>query len=650
MNSDIQNWKKLLEAISLERDEEINFHRNEIKELSPQEREKRGRAILDLKANHGGFVLGERTLTDFIKKNNTKQDRTDIRRGDVIRISKMDDPEKEIALGTVWSISKKISIATDSKFPIDKKCLYRIDLAANDITYKRMESAMEKFYENVGPGRRTREKIFKKENRWARFSKKITEPEYLNESQKKAWEIGLKTAEISFIHGPPGTGKTTVATHIACSAANERKDHVLICAPSNTAIDNIAFKLLEFKNKKFLRIGHPARMDQELEKYSLDYKLANTEDRQIIKLRTEAKLAAQELQEIKHPGRSLIRGLSDEEIISLGKRKANTRGLRKNQIKILQNWVYSKKKNNSKFEKLHEEEDKFKDKKIKEARIVLATCSTCGSEVLENHNFDLCILDEASQAPVPLALIPMLISGKTILVGDGKQLSPVVKNREAIKLGLKNTLFEHVEKEKPSNGKMLKIQYRMRDKILSFPNSKWYKNKIKSAEKVFKYKNTLKRGSPIGQSEITAIDTNGLFKENLTKEDHSWKNLQEVQYIAKIIGYLEKEKIKLSNIGVISPYKAQAKELKKISKDIEVHTVDGFQGREKDLIIISLVRSNKNKNIGFLSDEKRLNVSLTRAKKHLVVIGDRNTFSENKIFNELWQFIEKNGNCIKLKK
>ena len=121
MNSDIQNWKKLLEAISLERDEEINFHRNEIKELSPQEREKRGRAILDLKANHGGFVLGERTLTDFIKKNNTKQDRTDIRRGDVIRISKMDDPEKEIALGTVWSISKKISIATDSKFPIDKK-------------------------------------------------------------------------------------------------------------------------------------------------------------------------------------------------------------------------------------------------------------------------------------------------------------------------------------------------------------------------------------------------------------------------------------------------------------------------------------------------------------------------------------------------
>ena len=197
---------------------------------------------------------------------------------------------------------------------------------------------------------------------------------------------------------------------------------------------------------------------------------------------------------------------------------------------------------------------------------------------------------------------------------------------------------------------MLKIQYRMRDKILSFPNSKWYKNKIKSAEKVFKYKNTLKRGSPIGQSEITAIDTNGLFKENLTKEDHSWKNLQEVQYIAKIIGYLEKEKIKLSNIGVISPYKAQAKELKKISKDIEVHTVDGFQGREKDLIIISLVRSNKNKNIGFLSDEKRLNVSLTRAKKHLVVIGDRNTFSENKIFNELWQFIEKNGNCIKLKK
>ncbi len=316
MNLNIQNWKKILQAICLERDEEINFHRKEIEELSPEEREKRGRAILNLKAKHGGFLLGERTLTDFSKNNNSKQDRTDIRRGDVVRISKMDSPEKEITLATVWSISKKISISTDSKFPIERKCLYRIDLAANDITYKRMEYAMEKFYESVGPGRRTREKIFKKENRWMRLSKKITRPDYLNESQKKAWEIGLKTAEISFIHGPPGTGKTTVATHIACSAANERRDHVLICAPSNTAIDNIAFKLLEFKNKNFLRIGHPARMDQQLEEYSLDYKLANTEDRKIVKLRTEAKLAAQEQQEIKHPGRSLVRGLRDEEIIT----------------------------------------------------------------------------------------------------------------------------------------------------------------------------------------------------------------------------------------------------------------------------------------------------------------------------------------------
>lgn len=636
-----------MEAISLERDEEINFHRNEIKELKPEEREKRGRAILNLKGKNAGFVIGERSLTEFTA--NEKKDKTDIRRGDVVRLSKMQEPEKEIALGTVWSISKKISITTESRLKIEKRCLYRIDLAANDITYKRMENAINKFYEPQGSGRRTRDKIFKKENRWGRIPKSIKKPEYLNQSQLKAWEIGLKTREISFIHGPPGTGKTTVATHIANSASNDRKDNILICAPSNTAIDNIAFKLLEMKNNKFLRIGHPARMAEGLEKYCLDYKLENTKDRKIVKLRTEAILAAQELGELKHPGRSLIRGQTDEEIMSLSKKGSNNRGLRKNQIKVLQNWVRSKKKNSSIFENLKEEENRFKEKKIKETKIILATCSTGGSEILENHNFDLCILDEASQAPIPLALITMLISARMILVGDSNQLSPIVKNRKAINLGLKDTLFEYIQKEKPQNGTMLKTQYRMREKILSFPNEQWYGGKIKSDKKVLSYKNILKKTSPFGESEVVGIDTGGLFKENLTKEDHSWKNLKEARYIKKIIDYLEEKKVKPSAIGIISPYKAQTKEIKKKIKEIEVHTVDGFQGREKDLIIISLVRSNKNKNIGFLSDEKRLNVSLTRAKKHLIIIGDKKTFSKNKIFNDLWNFIEKEGKYLKLK-
>jgi len=647
MNSNNQNWKKLMEAISLERDEEINFHRNEIKELKPEEREKRGRAILNLKGKNVGFVIGERSLTEFTA--NEKKDKTDIRRGDVVRLSKMQEPEKEIALGTVWSMSKKISITTESRLKIEKRCLYRIDLAANDITYKRMENAINKFYEPQGSGRRTRDKIFKKENRWGRVPKNIKKPEYLNQSQLEAWKIGLKTREVSFIHGPPGTGKTTVATHIANSAANDRKDNILICAPSNTAIDNIAFKLLEMKNNKFLRIGHPARMAEGLEKYCLDYKLENTKDKKIVKLRTEAILAAQELGELKHPGRSLIRGQTDEEIMSLSKKGSNSRGLRKNQIKVLQNWVRSKKKNSSIFESLKEEENRFKEKKIKETKIILATCSTGGSEILENHNFDLCILDEASQAPIPLALITMLISARMILVGDSNQLSPIVKNRKAINLGLKNTLFEYIQKEKPQNGTMLKTQYRMREKILSFPNKQWYEGKIKSDKKVLSYKNILKKTSPFGESEVIGIDTAGLFKENLTKEDHSWKNLKEAKYIKKITNYLEEKKVKPSAIGIISPYKAQTKEIKKKIKEIEVHTVDGFQGREKDLIIISLVRSNKNKNIGFLSDEKRLNVSLTRAKKHLIIIGDKKTFSKNKIFNDLWDFIEKEGKYLKLK-
>ncbi len=649
MNLNNQNWKKLIEAIGLERDEEINFHRNEIKELKAEEREKRGRAILNLNGKNAGFVIGERSLTEFSTKESKKKDKTDIRRGDVVRISKMQEPEKEIALGTVWSMSKRISITTESSLNLEKRCLYRIDLAANDITYKRMESAVSKFYEDEGSGRRTRDKIFKRENRWGRISKNIEKPKYLNQSQLKAWKIGLRTREISFIHGPPGTGKTTVATHIANSASNDRKDNVLICAPSNTAIDNIAFKLLEMKNHKFLRIGHPARMAKELEKYSLDYKLENTKDRKIVKLRTEAILAAQELNQLKHPGRSLIRGQTDEEIMSLSKKGTNNRGLRKNQIKVLQNWVRSKKKNSSIYGNLKEAENEFREKEIKETKIILATCSTAGSEILQNHNFDLCILDEASQAPIPLALITMLISARIILVGDGRQLSPIVKNRKAIKLGLKDTLFEYIQKEKPQNGTMLQTQYRMREKILSFPNKKWYGGKIKSAKKVLRYKNILKKTSPFGQSEIIGIDTAGLFKENLTKEDHSWKNVKEAKYIKEITDHLELKKTKPSSIGIISPYKAQTKEIKKRIKEIEVHTVDGFQGREKDLIIISLVRSNKNKNIGFLSDEKRLNVSLTRAKKHLIIIGDRENFSKNKIFNELWSFIKEEGRYLKLK-
>ena len=284
---------------------------------------------------------------------------------------------------------------------------------------------------------------------------------------------------------------------------------------------------------------------------------------------------------------------------------------------------------------------------LNHSQVILTTNSSAGSITLANIQFDIAIIDEASQATIPSVLLPINKAEKFVLIGDHKQLPPVVLNNNASVL--KTSLFEELITIHEHQSQELLIQYRMNEILMLFPNMKFYGNKLKCSEKSKNYYlncGVLEKYD--SSSPLVFIDTSKHKnnKENTLGYSHSYINDLEIEIVLDIIEkYLDKG-INPKDIGVISPYANQVREINK-KANVAVKSVDGFQGGEKDIIIISLVRSNDNKDIGFLKDMLRLNVSLTRAKKKLIIIGNRETLEGNKDYKEFLEFCEQLG-CISI--
>ena len=434
---------------------------------------------------------------------------------------------------------------------------------------------------------------------------------YLNPTQESAVNMVLRAKDVAIVHGPPGTGKTTTLVE-AIRETLMRENQVLVCAQSNMAVDWISEKLVD-RGINVLRIGNPSRVNDKM--------LSFTYER-----RFEAHPDYTQLWAI----RKAIREL----------RKQRKRGDEKfhQKLEILRS-------------RATELEIRINSDLFGEARVIASTLVSSANRLLDGQKFGTLFIDEAAQALEAACWIPMRRVSRVVLAGDHCQLPPTVKSIAALKAGLGKTLMERIVEIHPEAVTLLRMQYRMNDDIMRFSSNYFYEGKVESAPEV-KYRSILDLDTPIEWKDTSLLDE----KEQFVGESFGRINkaeaeltLDTLQHYFERIGKqrLLDERI---DVGIISPYRAQVQYLRRLlmkreyfkpfRRLISVNTVDGFQGQERDVIIISLVRSNDEGQIGFLRDLRRMNVAITRARMKLIILGDKNTLTRHPFYRQLWQYIQ----------
>lgn len=665
----IDYYSKFSSLVELERQEEMERHKLEIKYLSPKERQAKGRAVLELKGKDDGTAFGHKPAVKFIKQNRgIKLPDTEIGPGDLVMISLNEPLNSDNPTGTVSEKTRySLTVVFDKQPPsfVYGKNL-RLDLYVNDISFQRMLTALDKIKNCPKKLKKKRDLLLNKVN--PAYSEKEIEVlnNNLDEYQQKAVKKSLKAEDIFLIQGPPGTGKTVTAVEIIKNNV-KLNNSVLAAADSNIAVDNLV-ELLAAEDVDVLRIGHPIRVTKSLREHTLDYMVLEHPDyRKAEKLRDEVSELINEQEDYIHPGGKYRRGLSDQEIREYAEKDIDhhVRGIKPKIIDEMAVWLELQSKIENYFGRIEELEQSAVNELIEKADVVCTTNITAGSELLEDKFFDLSVIDEATQSTEPSALIPYLKGEKTIFIGDHKQLPPTVISKEALKQGLDCSLFERfMELYGEEFSYLLKIQYRMHKKIMGFSSREFYSSNLEAAEEVAEH--TLK---DIGVSvdivrsdcfadkvlfedyPVVFLDTSEMeAAERSLSGSNSYDNPVEAEIVLDIADKAVKWGVAEKDLAVITPYKDQVDMLNQHCKleNIEINTVDGFQGREKEMIIFSSVRSNNKGNIGFLRDLRRLNVALTRARRKLVFIGDINTISKHKTYKSLVDYIKENGLLYKL--
>jgi superfamily I DNA and/or RNA helicase len=504
-----------------------------------------------------------------------------------------------------------------------------IDMLFDDKTYREMEAAVKQIAQ--ADKNRTAELrdilIGKQIANYKKLNFNFENP-VLNAKQNLAVQKVLEAQDVAIIHGPPGTGKTTTLVEAIFQTLKTEKQ-VLVTAASNTAVDLLTEKLVA-KGISVVRMGNPARISEQLQACSLDEQIArHSQYKNLKQYRKDA-----------DNYRQLAR-----------KYKRNFGAAEREQRKLL---LQEAKSLLTEAQKI---EDYILEQLLSQTQVITATLTGVATQYLKKHQFSTVFIDEAAQALEPACWIPLLKAQRVVMAGDHCQLPPTVKSFEAEKKGLSRTLFEQTianqQRLQQNVDVMLEVQYRMHKAIMQFANQQFYKNHLQAAESVADKHLSNEPDNPLLYQPFEWIDTAGCgYLEVQDDETDSLKNPEEAELLLVHLQLLwnnlplDLQQNTDFSIGIISPYKAQVKLLAELVRKLDVgsrvsvNTVDGFQGQERNVIYISMVRSNDAGEIGFLKDTRRMNVAMTRAKQKLVMVGDSSTLSSFAFYEELLRYVE----------
>lgn len=517
-----------------------------------------------------------------------------------------------------------------------------VQLSFDETSYKLIFEALDRVMKAKNNRLAYLRDLFYSHQKAGRFSFEPMKFPWLNPTQERAVNEVLWAKDVAIVHGPPGTGKTTTLVE-AINETLMRESQVLVCAQSNMAVDWISEKLVD-RGINVLRIGNPTRVNDKMLGFTYERRFES------------------------HPDYPQLWAI----------RKA-IRELRKNRKKGSENYHQKMDRLKSRAAEI---EIRINAELFGEARVIACTLVGSAHRLLEGMKFGTLFIDEAAQALEAACWIPMRRASRVILAGDHCQLPPTIKSIAALRAGLGKTLMERIAENKPEVVTLLRIQYRMNDEIMRFSSDWFYGGKVESAPQI-KYRSVLDYDHPITwidtsneenqitiegedapedsastSSSVSAANQNSdlNFKEQFVGESFGRINKAEAELtlltLAEYFTKIGKQRVleERIDVGIISPYRAQVQYLKKLIKKYEffkpyrrlisVNTVDGFQGQERDVILISLVRSNDEGQIGFLKDLRRMNVAMTRARMKLIILGNKDTMTKHPFYKKLWEYVE----------
>ncbi len=517
-----------------------------------------------------------------------------------------------------------------------------VQLSFDETSYKLMFEALDRTMKAKNNRLAYLRDLFYSHQKAGRFSFEPMKFPWLNPTQERAVNEVLWAKDVTIVHGPPGTGKTTTLVE-AINETLMRESQVLVCAQSNMAVDWISEKLVD-RGINVLRIGNPTRVNDKMLGFTYERRFES------------------------HPDYPQLWAI----------RKA-IRELRSNRKKGSESFHQKMDRLRSRAAEI---EIRINAELFGEARVIACTLVGSAHRLLEGMKFGTLFIDEAAQALEAACWIPMRRASRVILAGDHCQLPPTVKSIAALRAGLGKTLMERIAENKPEVVTLLKIQYRMNEDIMRFSSDWFYGGQVESAPQI-KYRSILDFDHPISwidtsneENQITIEGEDSLEDSASTSSSSSAANQNsdlnfKEQFVGESFGRINKAEAELTlltlaeyftkigkqrvlsesiDVGIISPYRAQVQYLKKLIKKYEffkpyrrlisVNTVDGFQGQERDVILISLVRSNDEGQIGFLKDLRRMNVAMTRARMKLIILGNKDTMTKHPFYKKLWEYVE----------
>lgn len=615
-----EHFRRLMSCLDFESEEESRLVLERSRREPGPNAERNGDSLIGLTIRDEAAGFGGRAVIVLGKKDQRIElPWTRLNPGTPIVLSEEQGARDDFQRGVVTSKDRhSITVAlADSPEPVNDRPTFRLNLASDEIARQRQREAIH-VARAADRGRLAtlKRRLLGEDRPEFLPTNPLIPLQPLDDSQLAAVQLALSAQDLAIIHGPPGTGKTTTVVELIRQAIR-RGERVLACAPSNLGVDNLMERLLA-AGERALRIGHPARVLPALQAHTLDVQVESHESLKLARAWTKEAFA------LRRQASKYTRSAPPP---------GSRRDLRAEARKLLDD--------------ARQLELGLVNHLLDSATVICATLTGVNAGLLGDRQFDLLVIDEAAQATEPTCWIPLQRSRKLVLAGDHCQLPPTVVSQQARQLGLHISMMERLMVQGGVGiSHKLTTQYRMHQQIMQFSSTEFYDSELTAAAPVREHLladlPNVTRNS-LTETAIRFIDTAGSsYSEESEEQGSSLHNRGEATCVVRQVEQLIANGVSPSDIAVITPYSAQARCLRDLIENLEVEidTIDGFQGREKEAVVISLVRSNSRGEVGFLADTRRINVALTRARRKLVVFGDSSTLANHEFYLRLLEHFE----------